>query len=54
MEYFIQQTSPPIVTLNPDMTATASPIKDIHFVDTYTFQLVGRLVEYGFAKSVPF
>ena len=43
-----------MVFLNEDLSADVSPIKDIHFIDTYTFQLVGRLVDYGFTKSVPF
>lgn len=43
-----------MATLNPDMTITLAPIKDIHPEGIYTFYLGGRLTEYGFYKQVAF
>jgi hypothetical protein len=43
-----------MATLNPDLTITIAPIKDIHTEGIYTFYLGGRLTEYGFYEQVAF
>lgn len=54
IEYSISQVQPNLVTLNPDLTVYAEPIKDVHQISTYTLSLVGLLTDYNKYQQVEF